>query len=90
MNNIVPLPILELHKLIETANQTRKLQPLLEAIRLACPEKTNFAPIIQAWAAGKNHFEPVSFDELKFKGARVNYFIKGPTQITLAPLNPYT
>ena len=63
MNNVVQLPILELHKLIETANETRKLQPLLDAIKHACQEKTNFAPIVQTWAAGKNGFQPVTFDE---------------------------
>lgn len=63
MNNVVQLPIIELHKLIETATETRKLQPLLDAIKLACQEKTNFAPIIHAWVSGKNNFGPVSFDE---------------------------
>ena len=63
VNNVVQLPIVDLHKIIESANETGKLQPLLDAIKLACQEKTNFAPIVQAWAAGKKKFNPVSFDE---------------------------
>ena len=61
MNNVVQLRIIELQKLIRTANKTRKLKPLLDAIRLACREKTNFAPVTQASASEKNDFEPVSF-----------------------------
>ena len=63
VTNVVQLPVVDLHKLLDSANETGKLQPLLDAIKLACREKTNFAPIFQTWAAGKKKFNPVSFDE---------------------------